>query len=312
MKKLFAAILAVAMLATLTACGGETVDANGKTKFGMAVVTSASVEEAKATLGAVAAVVLTDENGKILSCRIDEIAIEPTIENGAVKALGEVKTKYEAGDGYNMVAYGNAKAEWYKQADAFCAYVVGKTADEVAAIATQGGKATDADLTAGCTIIVADFIKAVNEAAKSAVESKAAAADKLGVALTASANDNEYTVEISGVAVDANGKLTDCRIDELTQKFEIIDNFFGPVVAAPQTKAQQKDAYNMVAYGNAKAEWYQQVDALGKYLVGKTADEVVGVKTEAGKGTDADLTAGCTIVISGMLQNVNKAMKTVG
>lgn len=310
MKKVFAVVLVLAMLATLIACGKKEETAGGATKFGMAVVTSASTEEAKATLGAVAAVVLTDANGKILACALDEISVEPTIENGAVKELGEVKTKYELGDNYNMVAYGQAKAEWYKQVDAFCAYVVGKTADEVAAIALEGGKATDADLTAGCTIVVANFVKAVSDAAKAAVDSQAAADDKLSVALTASANEGEYTVEIAGVAVDANGKLTDCRIDELAQKFEVADGKFAAVTdAAPKTKAQLGDAYNMVAYGQAKAEWYQQVDSLAKYLVGKTADEVVGVKTEGGKGTDADLTAGCTIVISGMLQNVNKAMK---
>ena len=64
-----------------------------------------------------------------------------------------------------MVAYGGAKKEWYAQADAFDAQILGKTADDVKALADNTGKAGDDLVTAGCTINVADMIKAAVKAA---------------------------------------------------------------------------------------------------------------------------------------------------
>lgn len=83
----------------------------------------------------------------------------------AVAPQGEVTTKHQLGDDYNMVAYGGAKLEWYAQADAFSGLLAGKTADEIGALAAEDGKGVADVQTAGCTIYVTDFVKAAVKAA---------------------------------------------------------------------------------------------------------------------------------------------------
>ena len=85
----------------------------------------------------VATVVL--ENGKIVACRLDAVQNKAEIKDGAHKVT-ELRTKMEQGDDYGMAAalgYGmdwngdQIVKEWYDQAKAFEAHVVGKTAQEV-------------------------------------------------------------------------------------------------------------------------------------------------------------------------------------
>ena len=69
-------------------------------------------------------------------------------------------TKREKLDSYGMVAYAGASYEWYEQADYFCDYIKGMTAEEIAAIEMgEGGKAADADLLAGCTVYIGGFVQ---------------------------------------------------------------------------------------------------------------------------------------------------------
>ena len=57
--------------------------------------------------------------------------------------------------------------EWNEQAAAFCAYVTGKTVDEVAGIAvTEDGDAADADLAASVTIGIGEFQTLIEKAAQ--------------------------------------------------------------------------------------------------------------------------------------------------
>ena len=115
-------------------------------------------------------------DGKIVASLND--AIQPKI---AINAAGECTpaefkgTKRELKEGYNMAAYGQSMdwngdgkvLEWYVQSAEFSKFVVGKTAAEVEAMATQvvegAGYVISADealLTAGCTIQITS-IKAV-------------------------------------------------------------------------------------------------------------------------------------------------------
>ena len=115
-------------------------------------------------------------DGKILASLND--AIQPNI---AIDAAGECTpaefkgTKRELKEGYNMAAYGQSMdwngdgkvLEWYVQSAEFSKFVVGKTAAQVADMATQvvegAGYVISADadlLAAGCTIQIT-AIKAV-------------------------------------------------------------------------------------------------------------------------------------------------------
>lgn len=318
MKRLLVCLLLVGMLLTaLVGCGGPAAEENqgptndnDKALMGMAIKATADAEDAEASFTTLAAVVLIDESGKILSCRLDELQLKPTVEDGKLKDVTDFRTKYEMGEAYNMKQAG-AKQEWYAQVDAFCKYVVGKTADEVAGIELKDNKATDPDLTAGCTIMVNDFMVVVSDAAKAAKACDATASDKLGLAITATryaeSEDTEprYDISVSAAAVNAEGKITGCRADELQKAFTIENGAFSTESGAVPTKGQQKEDYNMKTASSIGLEWYEQVANLEAYLVGKNAADMGSISLTDGKATD--LSSGCTIVVSDMLKNMQKA-----
>ena len=65
----------------------------------------------------------------------------------------------------------------------------------------------------------------------------------------------------------------------------------------------------MVTYGGAIAEWYEQVNALAAYCVGKTAEQVQGIATnESTKPTDTDLATSVTIAIGGFKALIAEAL----
>lgn len=67
-------------------------------------------------------------------------------------------TKIELGEGYGMKKASAIGKEWYEQADAFAAYVVGKTIEEIKGIAVdETGHATDEDLVSSVTVGILDF-----------------------------------------------------------------------------------------------------------------------------------------------------------
>jgi len=106
--------------------------------------------------------VLTRNNGVITSCYIDAVQAKIEFDNiGAILTdlTVPVQTKNELGEGYGMVAWGGAIAEWNEQAAAFAQYITGKTADEVAGIAvSETTKPADgSDLASSVTIAIGGF-----------------------------------------------------------------------------------------------------------------------------------------------------------
>ncbi len=91
------------------------------------------------------------------------------------------QTKYEQGKNYGMVAYGGSTKEWYEQADAFAGVVKGKTAAEVKALVAEGNKGSDEVVKAGCTVMIHEFVAAIEKAYDAATASNVTAADTLKV-----------------------------------------------------------------------------------------------------------------------------------
>lgn len=326
MKKLIALALISAMAISMASCsnnsgnssasnntastGGETSAASSEAKVGFSILPSVDASEDEVSFSATYAAVIVDSEGKITACQIDSTGFEPKFEDGSMSEV-DLHSKYEKGDDYGMVAYGGAVAEWYQQADAFAEYCIGKTAADVRATALTDGKPSDADLSAGCTISVGDFIEVVAMAAENA-SAPASTSDKLGTALTTSDGSDEegaeYDTDYCVVTVGSDGKVTSCLIDTLQGSVEIANGAFVADSAKYNSKKQLGDNYGMVASGVTTMEWYQQAEAFESCVVGKTADEVSGIALTDGKAADADLSAGCTIAISSILENTNKAI----
>ena len=337
MKKILALVLALAMVATFAACGTNE-PATAEYKLGVGTVVS--LDESKDTTAqadTTVAAVIIDADGKIVACDIDVAQTKVTFEKGKVTKLDEVdlRTKTEKGADYGMAAavnYGmdwngdGVVKEWFEQAAAFEAYVVGKTADEVAAIKTKEveGKgyviADDADLlNAGCTIQIAEFVNAVVAACKDDQAKTFTAAEgfKLGldmeteVAESADATAKLYS-DYSAVVVDTEGKVLAAVLDAVQPSVTATAAGFDK--AYTNTKRGLKADYGMAAavnYGmdwngdGVVKEWFEQAEVLTNYVVGMTADEIKAIETKEveGKGyiipaVDDLLNAGCTIQIS--------------
>ena len=141
---------------------------------------------------------------------------------------------------------------------------------------------------------------------------------KTGLAIIANAAESEnavkakYDVTIAAVTVDANGVIADCVIDSIGTEvtFDATGAVTSDLTAAIPTKTELGDDYNMVAYGGAVAEWYQQADALAQFAIGKTVEELKsGAVDETGKapaGTDLATTA--TIYLGGYVSAIEAAV----
>ena len=84
--------------------------------------------------------------------------------------------------------------------------------------------------------------------------------------------------------------------------------------SASMSKKDLGDNYGMKDKSSIKKEWYEQVEALEKWAVGKTVEEVLTMPTtqKDEKHTvtaDKDLMTGCTIGVTGFQQALDKAVK---
>ena len=108
------------------------------------------------------AAVTKTADGKISAVAIDSIQAYPTWGADGVlttDANQDVRTKYTKQGDYGMqVASSLEKGEWFQQIDVFKQSIVGKTADEVTAIAVdESGYPTDDVLRTGCTMNVSAY-----------------------------------------------------------------------------------------------------------------------------------------------------------
>ena len=114
-------------------------------------------------------------------------------------------------------------------------------------------------------------------------------------------------VTVAAVTVDKNGKIVSCDLD--TASTTVTFTADGKAVAAEdlKTKRELGNDYNMVAYGGAAKEWFEQADAFESVVIGKTLDEVKALVVDGYKGNDDVVKAGCTIGISDFVGAVEKA-----
>ncbi len=320
MKRIFALLLAVLMIFSLVACGG---DEGAEYKLGMGVVVSMDSsadktqdKDAVARVDATFATVVLDAEGKIVTAKIDCASTEAKVVDGKFVDLDKVNllTKNEQKDTYGMKAYSGIGKEWYEQASAYADKMVGKTLDDVKKIALNDkGAPADADLSAVCTMAVSDFNAAIVAACEDAQAKtfKTAEEFKLGLDVATDLSKStdydadketnataKFSSTFAATVVDAEGKVISALLDEIDPEI-VIDND-GKVTDKKftNTKRHLKEDYGMLAYAeNCVGEWYVQGKALTDYIVGKTANEIKAIKTEGERPTEADLAASVTITI---------------
>ena len=141
---------------------------------------------------------------------------------------------------------------------------------------------------------------------------------KTGLAVVCSTTDSkdgvkaDYDVTLVAVLVDNDGIIRDCIIDSIgtAVEFDATGTITSNVTAPVQTKNELGDAYNMVLYGGAIAEWYQQADALAKFAIGKTVAELKnGAVDSTGYAPEgSDLASSATIYLGGYVAAIEAAV----
>lgn len=328
MKKIIALSLCLLMLlpAVLVGCAKE----EATVKFGSGLyvtkfaATNATADgNGKGSFDVTFAALTVDKDGKIAAAELDttQIAVAYTADGKAVANDG-FKTKYELGNDYNMVAYGKAQNEWYVQADNFEKLIVGKTLAEVKALVAEGNKGTDEVVNAGCSIMINEFVGAIEKAfAAATVEVAADATLKLSVSTEQSCTDysvaddgkvqkgsNKVSSYVFASAVDKDGKIVAASSDCVEVDFTFDEKGASTVDTTKSvlSKKELGDNYNMKKYGGSAKEWYEQAAAFDAACIGKTKTEIAGLQATDGKGIDTLKAAGCTIYVTGFVKAATK------
>ena len=325
MKKLLVLALCLLMIVPTFLVGCNKTEAVSTVKFGAGLyvstpsVTDATEDkEGSGKLDVTFAAITVANDGKIVACELDTASntVKFTSDGKSI-ANDEFKTKYEYGNDYNMVAYGGAVKEWFEQADTFETLVAGKTLDEVKTLVAEANKGTEEVINAGCTIMINEFVGAIEKAYNAATtEVSADAKLKINVVTEQTCTDasedkdgsNKIAVNVFAAAVDADSKVVACSSDCVELAFTFNTQGASTLDTSKEvvSKKEQGSSYGMVAYGGAVKEWFEQAEAFDAACVGKTADEIAGLVAEDGYGVSELQAAGCTVNVSGFVKAASK------
>lgn len=113
-----------------------------------------------------------------------------------------------------------------------------------------------------------------------------------GTATDSYGGDNTATAIVT---IDSNGKITDVDLDTTYTKDGV-----------ETTKKTLGDEYGMLGspYGSNIGEWYQQVEALEKYVIDNQGIDKINLD-EDGK---TDAVSGCTIKIDALYEALDSAL----
>ena len=116
--------------------------------------------------------------------------------------------------------------------------------------------------------------------------------------------------------LDDAGKIIAVSFDIAQNKvgFDATGALTGELTGEHPTKKELGDGYGMKAASGIGKEWFEQVEALEDWCVGKTVEEVVTMPTyDKGDGhhtqvpDDVDLKTGCTIDVGSFLDALQEA-----
>ncbi len=205
----------------------------------------------------------------------------------AINRLGQDKKLYDAAGKYNMVKFGGAQAEWSEQATKAEQYLISIQDPSKVEYSDAEGHT---DAISGVSIHISDFI------------SLADAALKAGPVTIGPYNDGGY---YSTKDTFENGWKE--YVSLFVKNGNIVDVYWSAVNEAGDDKKafDMEGNYNMVKFGGAQAEWYEQAALAEQHLI-KTQDvSAISYKDDAGHTDDI---AGVSIHVSSFYQLVEAAL----
>ncbi len=323
-----------------SAAPSESAAATGAVLTGLgsdiSLAKSASVSadaEALAEIDTAMAAVTLDKDGKIINVKID--MVQPMVNfdaQGQLKSdtAAEIKTKVELGNAYGMAKASGIGKEWYEQIAALEDWMVGKTIDQVMGMKmSEEGTPAEADLTSSVTVHVSSYLAAVQKAVANAKDFGAAVsgATKTGIGNVTSIKKSagatadadalaQADIIMAAVTVDQDNKIVGVMIDngQVKVNFDAKGTLITDAASKPKTKVELGDEYGMKKASSIGKEWYEQIAALGQWMIGKTIDEVKAMKTapkdeeHPSVPAEADLTSSVTISVQDYIAAVEKAI----
>lgn len=211
-------------------------------------------------------VVVTVEKGKITDAYWGGVNTVPQGDKRVVSENG----------GYDMVAYGGAKSQWYEQAKACEDWLIKNQDpakfDSLYSDAEGRTAALTTDTGASVSIHVKGFFTLVAQA----LASEPVPAGQYGETrvVTASGEPSEQGWKDLAEFIVVNGTIVAANYDALYTKEYVAEGENANAqyfkidgdTATAQSKDQLKEAYGMTAAGSA-LEWYQQAQLLEEYIV---------------------------------------------
>ena len=169
MKKIIALALAALLVLSLTSAFAAT----GLGSVTTVTVTAPTADKAgSVTVYTTMCALTLDAEGKIVGVDFDAVQSKAATD---ADLSAETQSKDELKEGYGMKAISPIGLEYYEQMNALEAWCIGKTVEQVLTmpVMDRGDGShthvpTDVDLAAGCTISIADHLKALEKAAADA------------------------------------------------------------------------------------------------------------------------------------------------
>jgi major membrane immunogen (membrane-anchored lipoprotein) len=223
-------------------------------------------------------VTLTVEGGKIIDADWNGVNIN----------AGADKKSYDKAGKYNMVKFGNAQAEWYEQATKAEAYLL-ETQDPTAISYSDAEGHTDA--IAGVSVHVNAFFDLASEALASGPVGRGPYEDGAYFAIADSYPSSGWKEYVSLTVL--NGRIAAVNWSAVNRTGDD---------KKPYDKAGN---YNMVKFGGAQAEWYEQAAKAEAYLL--ETQDLEGITYKDDEGHTDDI-AGVSIHVNAFYDLAKEAL----
>ena len=308
MKNIKKILVVFIVMGLLVACGGAS---SGKqdVSIGLGSSQSATVndEGSEATFNTVVVgVAIVD--GKISYVAIDNSEQKAKLANDKLEATVAL-TKKQKGADYGLLSASQQSGlgkEWMDQIAGVEEGLNGLTIEE--AMAYFAGE----EILTAATIGLSDVEIAFNKAVDNLVGVVGVSEVGLGYFPSVDLKNDDTKVSVNldyaMLALEDNGKIVSVALDTAEEVAEVVD---GKIVTTNinKTKTELGKDYGMIVASGINKEWFEQVDFLEDFLVGKTIDEVNTINDFAGE--DEDLKTSVTFNISGLKAAINNAKENI-
>lgn len=294
--------------------------------------TDAGDNPARAQVDTVITVALFDADGRVVDVIIDHAQTRVQFDEEmkvASDKTAEIKTKAELGADYGMIRASGIGKEWYEQIAALEAWMVGKNLAEIKAMPLKAvGDAPPSvpdvpELSASVTISVGVYIEALEKAYNNMVPvtgaTKLGLGTEVSMARSTDAGDNPARAQVdtvvSAVAFDNAGVIVGVIMDQAQTRVQYDEEgkVASDTTAVIKSKLELGADYGMIRASGIGKEWFEQVTALGEWMVGKTVAEVNALPVKEVAPTHRnvpdipELTSSVTITVESFLATVTEA-----